>query len=161
MTTETVAPIDMEQLHKVVGSLVSDYNAATASALVYIGDRNGLFAAMAGAGPLTPEDLSRVTGQSARYLQEWLSAMACAGYVVYDQDAETFTLPPEQALCLANADSPVFFSGLFEMLPTWYGNAAKVAEAFKTGTGVAQREYGEEFWHGFERFTRAQLTRYR
>ena len=83
--------------------------------------------------------------------------MACAGYVAYDGDRETFTLPPEQALCLANADSPVFFSGLFEMLPTWYGNAGKVAGAFKTGTGVSQREYGEEFWRGFERFTRAQF----
>jgi hypothetical protein len=67
------------------------------------------------------------------------------------------SLPPEQALCLANADSPVFFSGLFEMLPTWYGNVGKVAEAFKSGTGVPQREYGEEFWRGFERFTRAQF----
>lgn len=157
MTTDTAATIDIEQLHRVVGSLVSDYNAATASALIYIGDRNGLFTAMDGAGPLTPEDLAARTGQSARYIKEWLSAMACSGYVEYDADTERFTLPPEQAFCLANPDSPAYFSGLFEMLPTWYGNAPKVAEAFKTGTGVPQSEYGEEFWHGFERFTRAQF----
>jgi 2-polyprenyl-3-methyl-5-hydroxy-6-metoxy-1,4-benzoquinol methylase len=157
MATDTAAPIDIEQLHRVVGSLVSDYNAATASALIYIGDRNGLFTALDGAGPLAPEDLAERTGQSSRYLREWLSAMACSGYVEYDADTDRFTLPPEQAFCLANPDSPAYFSGLFEMLPTWYANAAKVADAFKTGTGVPQREYGEEFWHGFERFTRAQF----
>src|SRR5947209_16698147 len=157
MTTETSPAIDMERLQAVVGSLVTDYNAAMASALVYIGDRNGLFAAMAGTGPLSPEELSTRTGQSARYLREWLSAMACSGYVTYDPATGSFTLPPEQALCLANPDSPVFFSGLFEMLPTLYGNAPKVAQAFKTGGGVPQSEYGEEFWRGFERFTRAQF----
>jgi SAM-dependent methyltransferase len=78
--------------------------------------------------------------------------------VEYDPSQGTFTLPPEQAFCLANPDSPAFFSGLFEMLPTWYRNAPKVADAFKTGTGVPQQEYGEEFWHGFERFTRAQFV---
>src|SRR5947209_2549468 len=157
MTTETSPAIDMERLQAVVGSLVTDYNAAMASALVYIGDRNGLFTALAGAGPLTPEELSTRTGQSSRYLTEWLSAMAVSGYVEYDPSTRRFTLPPEQAFCLANPDSPVFFSGLFEMLPTWYSAAPKVAEAFKTGTGVLQNEYGEEFWQGFERFTRAQF----
>jgi len=157
MTTEVAGTIDMDRLHNVVGSLVSDYNAAMSSALIYIGDRNHLFEAMAGAGALTPEELAERTGQSSRYLREWLSAMACAGYIEYDGVSGTFVLPPEQAFCLANPDSPVFFSGLFEMLPTWYGNAGKVAEAFKSGTGVPQREYGEEFWRGFERFTRAQF----
>ena len=157
MTTATARTIDMERLHQVVGSLVSDYNAAMSGALVYIGDRNGLFAALSGAGAVTPEGLAARTGQAPRYLREWLSAMACAGYVEYDKDSGTFTLPPEQDLCLANPDSPVFFSGLFEMLPTWYGNAGKVSDAFKTGTGVPQGEYGEEFWRGFERFTRAQF----
>jgi 2-polyprenyl-3-methyl-5-hydroxy-6-metoxy-1,4-benzoquinol methylase len=158
MTTDTAPAIDLERLNEVVGSLVSDYNAAMASALVYIGDRNNLFTAMAGAGPLTPKDLASKTGQSARYIKEWLAAMAVSGYVEFDPDTEEFTLPAEQAFCLANPDSPAYFSGLFEMLPTWYRNAGKVADAFKTGTGVPQKEYGEEFWHGFERFTRAQFV---
>lgn len=157
MTTETAPAIDTNALNTVVGQLVSDYNAAMAGALIYIGDRNGLFTALDGAGPLTPDELASRTGQSARYLREWLSAMACSGYVAYDAERGRFTLPPEQAFCLANPDSPVFFSGLFEMLPTWYRNAGKVADAFKTGTGVLQNEYGEEFWRGFERFTRAQF----
>jgi 2-polyprenyl-3-methyl-5-hydroxy-6-metoxy-1,4-benzoquinol methylase len=157
MTTETAPAIDMDRLHHVVGSLVTDYNAAMASALIYIGDRNGLFTALDGAGAVTPDELATRTGQSSRYLQEWLSAMTVSGYVEYDSVSGRFTLPPEQAFCLANPDSPAYFSGLFEMLPTWYGNAPKVAQAFKTGTGVPQQEYGEEFWHGFERFTRAQF----
>lgn len=158
MTTDIDTPIDAERLNAVIGSLVSDYNAAMASALVYIGDRNDLFTAMAQAGPLTPEDLAERTGQSARYITEWLSAMACSGYVEFDPGTERFTLPPEQAFCLANPDSPAYFSGLFEMLPTWYRNTGKVADAFKSGKGVPQNEYGDEFWRGFERFTRAQFV---
>jgi 2-polyprenyl-3-methyl-5-hydroxy-6-metoxy-1,4-benzoquinol methylase len=159
MTTETAGPaIDADRLNMVISSLVSDHNAAVAGALVYIGDRNGLFTAMDGAGPLTVDELASRTWQSARYLREWLSAMACSGYVDYDPTTDRFTLSPEQAFCLANPDSPAYFSGLFEMLPTWYRNAAKVADAFKTGTGVLQSEYGEEFWHGFERFTHAQFV---
>src|SRR5579859_387853 len=119
MTTETAPAIDMEALHQVVGSLVSDYNAAMAGALIYIGDRNGLFQALDGAGPVTPEELAQRTGQAPRYLLEWLSAMACSGYVTYDPSTGRFTLLPEQAFCLANPDSLAFFSGLFEMLPTW------------------------------------------
>ncbi|HZU14733.1 MAG TPA: class I SAM-dependent methyltransferase [Chloroflexota bacterium] len=157
MTADTASAIDMETLHKVVGSLVADYNAAMASALIYIGDRNGLFEALNGAGWVTPDELASETGQSPRYLREWLSAMACSGYVQYDRVADRFCLPPEQAFCLANPDSPAYFPGLFEMLPTWYANAPKVADVFKTGGGVPQHEYGEEFWRGFERFTRAQF----
>lgn len=157
MTTEEAPAIDMEALNAVIVRLVSDYNAAMSSALVYIGDRNSLWAALDDAGPVTSRELAARTDQSERYLREWLSAMACAGYVSYDADTGRFTLPPEQAFCLANPDSPAFFSGLFEMLPTWYGNASKVADVFKTGGGVPQQEYGEEFWHGFERFTRAQF----
>ncbi|HZS93930.1 MAG TPA: methyltransferase domain-containing protein [Chloroflexota bacterium] len=157
MTTDTATTIDVDRLHGVVGSLLGDYNAAMASALIYIGDRNGLFTALDGAGAVTAEELAARTGQSARYIREWLSAMACSGYVEYDPGAERFTLPPEQAFCLANPDSPAYFSGLFEMLPTWYRNTDKVADAFKIGKGVPQSEYGEEFWRGFERFTRAQF----
>jgi len=109
--------------------------------------------------------LMRDADHAARILEATVNAVyrfaaehpEVLSYVQYDPTTGRFTLPPEQAFCLANADSPAFFSGLFEMLPTWYGNAAKVAEAFKTGTGVPQKEYGEEFWHGFERFTRAQF----
>jgi 2-polyprenyl-3-methyl-5-hydroxy-6-metoxy-1,4-benzoquinol methylase len=157
MTTEA-ASIDMHALNNVIGALVNDHNAAVASALIYIGDRNGLFTALDGAGAVTAEELAARTGQSARYLREWLSAMACSGYVEYDPATERFTLPAEQAFCLANPDSPAFFAGLFEMLPTWYANASKVADVFKSGTGILQTEYGEEFWHGFERFTRAQFV---
>jgi len=92
MTTETAPAIDMDALNEVIGQLVSDYNAAMASALVYIGDRNRLFTAMDGAGTVTPNELASRTGQSSRYLLEWLSAMACSGYVEYDPETGRYTL---------------------------------------------------------------------
>lgn len=157
MTTDSAPAINTEALNRTVGLLVGDLSSSLAAALIYIGDRNGLWAALDGAGWTTPEELAHTTGQAPRYLREWLSAMTCAGYVTYDPDAGRFSLPAESAFCLANPDSPAFFSGLFQMVPTNVRNASKVADAFKTGRGVPQSEYGEEFWQGFERFTRAQF----
>jgi SAM-dependent methyltransferase len=157
MTTATATSIDQNKLHEAVGRVLGDYLSTVAGPLIYIGDRNGLFEAMDGAGPLTPEALAQKTGQSARYLREWLGAMACCGHVEYDSGSGTYNLTPETAMILANPDSPVFLAGNFQMLPTFYRNAAQVAGAFRTGAGVPQTEYGEEFWAGFERFTRAQF----
>lgn len=157
MTTETASAIDQGKLNEAIGRVLSDYLATMAGPLIYIGDRNGLFAAMDAAGPMTPETLADKSGQSARYVREWLGAMACSGHVEYEAGAGTYTLTPEVAMLLANPDSPVFLAGNFQMLPTFYRNAAQVADAFRTGGGVPQTEYGEEFWTGFERFTRAQF----
>lgn len=157
MTTETTTSIDQEKLNEAVGRVLGDYLSTMIGPLIYIGDRNGLFAAMDGAGPLTPGNLAEKTGQSPRYVREWLGAMACAGHVEYDRRTDTYTLAPEVAMLLANPDSPVFLAGNFQMLPTFYRNAAQVADAFRSGGGVPQTEYGEEFWTGFERFTRAQF----
>jgi SAM-dependent methyltransferase len=157
MAVDTATTIDQDKLQAAIGRVVGDYLSTMAGALIYIGDCNGLFAAMAGAGPLTPEALAEKTGQSPRYLREWLGAMTCSGHVEYDPETGAYTLTPEAAALLADPDSPVFLAGNFQMLPTFYRNASKVAEAFRTGTGVPQTEYGEEFWKGFERFTRAQF----
>lgn len=153
----TATSLDQDKLNEAIGRVLGDYLATMVGPLIYIGDRNGLFAAMDGAGPVTPQALAEKVSQSARYLREWLGAMACSGHVEYDAAAGTYTLTPEVAMLLANPDSPVFLAGNFQMLPTFYRNAGPVADAFRTGAGVPQTEYGEEFWTGFERFTRAQF----
>jgi len=104
-----------------IGRVVGDYLSTMAGALIYIGDRNGLFAAMAGAGPLTPEALAEKTGQSPRYLREWLGAMTCSGHVEYDPETGAYTLTSEAAALLVDPDSPVFLAGNFQMLPTFFG----------------------------------------
>jgi len=126
-------------MHKVFGDLA----AATSVALVHVGDRVGLFAAMAGEGPLTREALERKTGIHPRYLEEWLAAMFCAGYLEHDAEADTWTLPDEHAAFFAAPQSEYYLGGLFKGAPALAGMAPRLAEAFETGQGIPFAAYGE------------------
>ncbi len=149
--------VDQAKLGAFFGKVFGDIKSSMLGLNYYIGDKLGLFKALAEAGPVTNISLAKRTGLHERYLREWLSAMACGGIVDYDASTQEFSLAKERAMVLANEDSPLFVSGIFEMLPTFYGNATKVVDHFRSGGGVPQKDYGKEFWHGFERFTRAQL----
>src|SRR4051812_26134541 len=108
--------IDEGKLEQFMGQFVSDMGAAATAPLVLIGDKLGLYKAMADGAPLTPAALAQRTGCHERYLREWLCQQAASGYVEYDPAGGTFTLPPEQALALADDDSPVFIPGAFQLL---------------------------------------------
>ncbi len=152
-----MAELDLEKAKQVAQTVVGDVGTVVHGALCYIGDRMGLFKAMAGAGPLTVEQLAGKTGLSARYVREWLGAMATAHYVEYDAAAATYLLTPEYAAALADEDSPFFVGGYFQMAQAAVTVAPQVAEAFKTGKGVSQSEYPVSFFEAAERNSR---TRY-
>jgi 2-polyprenyl-3-methyl-5-hydroxy-6-metoxy-1,4-benzoquinol methylase len=152
-----MAGFDLEKAKQVAQNVVADVGTVVHGALCYIGDRLGLFKAMAGAGPLTIEQLASKTGLSARYLREWLGAMATARYVEYDAAADTYLFTPEYAAVLADEDSPFFVGSYFQMAQAAVTVAPKVAEAFKTGGGVTQSEYPVAFFEAAERNSR---TRY-
>jgi len=152
-----MAGLDLEKAKQVAQIVVGDVGTVVHGALCYIGDRTGLFKAMAGAGPLTVEQLAGKTGLSPRYVREWLGAMATARYVEYDAAANTYLLTPEYAAVLADEDSPFFVGGYFQMAQAAVTVAPKVAEAFKTGKGVTQSEYPVSFFEAAERNSR---TRY-
>src|ERR1700747_1773364 len=109
--------IDEGKLHEFVGKAVGDLGAAMSAALVVIGDKLGLYKAMAGAGPLSSTELAKRTGCVERYVREWLNAQAAGGYVTYDAATKTYTLPPEQAFCLADEASPTVLPGGFPVVP--------------------------------------------
>jgi SAM-dependent methyltransferase len=152
-----MAGLDLEKAKQVAQIVVGDVGTVVHGALCYIGDRTGLFKAMAGAGPLTVEQLAGKSGLSARYVREWLGAMATAHYVEYDATANTYLLTPEYAAVLADEDSPFFIGGYFQMAQAAVTVAPKVAEAFKSGKGVTQSEYPVSFFEAAERNSR---TRY-
>jgi 2-polyprenyl-3-methyl-5-hydroxy-6-metoxy-1,4-benzoquinol methylase len=152
-----MAGLDLEKAKHVAQILVGDVGTIVHGALCYIGDRMGLFKAMADAGPLTVEQLAGKTGLSSRYVREWLGAMATARYVEYDGAANTYLLTPEYAAALADEDSPFFIGGYFQMAQAAVTVAPQVAEAFKTGKGVSQSEYPVSFFEAAERNSR---TRY-
>lgn len=160
VTAQTTTALDMEKTRSFAGRVLRDISTAQLASLSYIGDKLGLFDALAQAGPVTVETFARQTGYVERYLREWLSAMACAGYVEYDRQAHTFTLPPEHAACLANPEHPAYLGSMFSMFPTLVSNTPQVAQAFEKGGGVPQHAYGEEFWCGFERLTRVSFLNY-
>jgi len=135
--------------------VVSDLATATAVSLVYVGDRVGLFKAMAGAGPLTREALEQRTGIHPRYLEEWLAAMFCAGYLEHDAQADTWRLPDEHAVFFASPASEYYLGGLFKGAPALAAMAPKVAEAFETGQGIAFQAYGEGEPVAIEQMNRA------
>jgi SAM-dependent methyltransferase len=152
-----MAGLDLEKAKQVAQIVVGDVGTVVHGALCYIGDRTGLFKAMAGAGPLTVEQLASTTGLSARYVREWLGAMATARYVEYDAAVNTYLFTPEYAAVLADEDSPFFVGGYFQMAQAAMTVAPKVAEAFMTGKGVTQSEYPVSFFEAAERNSR---TRY-
>src|SRR5512135_1345358 len=100
-----VETIDQAKLQEFMGKAVSDVGAAMSAVLVDIGDKLGLYRAMAKNGPMTSDELARATGTAERYVREWLASMAAGGYVTYDPTTQRFTLPPEQAMALAEEAS--------------------------------------------------------
>jgi len=134
---------------------VSTHQGYAANAtLAYLGDRLGLWAALADGQPTTPAALADETGTDARYLQEWLAAEAAAGYLTYDPGQRTFRLPPEHAVVLADDDSPVAMSGSFETIVAIAATADRLAHAFVTGEGIGWHEQDPRVFSGVERFFR-------
>jgi len=145
---------DAAKLDALMGRMVGDLGAAASIALAMLGDRLGIFKAMADCKPTTPAALARKTGLHERYLREWLAAMAAADYVAYDRETKRFHLPPENALAFAAEGSPAFFGGAFEVSQALFLDADKVADAFKTGGGVGWHEHSACLFRGTERFFR-------
>jgi 2-polyprenyl-3-methyl-5-hydroxy-6-metoxy-1,4-benzoquinol methylase len=137
-----------------LGKLVGDLGAAVRAALVGIGDKLGLFKALAGAGGLTPAALAQKTHTDERYVREWLSAQAAAGYVDYDPGSGTFSLNEVQTLAFADESSPAHFLGGFQVTRSMYKDLDKIVDAFKSGKGVGWHEHDAELFCGTERFFR-------
>jgi SAM-dependent methyltransferase len=154
MTTIDTKPIDEARLGAFVGQAVLDMGAAISGLLLHIGDRLGLYKAMAGAGPITSSALAARTGTAERYVREWLGNQAAGGYVVYNPADGTFELPPEQAMVVADEDSPVFLGGAFECIASCYADHDLFVNAFRTGAGVGWQEHEDRLFSGVLRFFR-------
>jgi SAM-dependent methyltransferase len=149
-----VATIDEAKLNEFMGKVVVDAGAALSAVLIDMGDKLGLYRAMARQGRVTSGELAAATQTAERYVREWLAAQAAGGYVVYDAATGRYELPAEQALALADEESPVFLPGLFQIIASTFRDESKFIEAFRTGAGVGWHEHDHELFHGTERFFR-------
>jgi 2-polyprenyl-3-methyl-5-hydroxy-6-metoxy-1,4-benzoquinol methylase len=133
-----------------MGKVVSDIGAAMHAPLIVIGDKLGLYKAMAGNGWLTPLELAKRTHTAERYVREWLNANAASGYVNYDSKTQRYELPPEQAFALTVQDVP----GAFHIISSCFKDEPKITQAFRTGDGVGWHEHDANLFFGTERFFR-------
>src|SRR6202171_4503888 len=128
--------------------LASDAGRGVAVLLAGIGDRLGLFAALA-QSPADGVELAARSGVHPRYAREWLHAMAAAGYVVIENGR--YALPAPQAEVLAAEGGPIFMGGTLQMLLGMLPTLGPLREAFLTGRGVAPATYPDDAWEGMER----------
>ena len=154
MSMPASTPLNEAKLHQFVMNAVGEMGAAMNAALILIGDKLGLYKGMAGAGPVTSAELAKKTGTTERYVREWLAAQAAGGFVTYDAASGKYTLPPEQALALADETSPVFLPGFFEIVAACMKDEAKITDAFRSGKGVGWHEHDHGLFAGTERFFR-------
>jgi SAM-dependent methyltransferase len=154
MATIEETPLDMAKLEAFVFRAVDEVGATLNTALVVMGDRLGLYRAMAGAGPLTPKELAERTDTAERYVREWLNQQAAGGYVEYDPDSGRYTLPPEQALALTDSESPAYLPGFFQIAFGSVVDSPHITEAAQSGAGVGWHEHNHDVFDGCERFFR-------
>ena len=146
--------VDEARLHQFLGQAVTDMGAAMNGVLVMMGAELGLWKAMEGAGPLTAATVAERSGVLERYAREWLATQAASGYVEYDPDAETFTLPPEQAMALADEESPVYTLGAYHLISSAFKDRPQLVERFRSGDGFGWHEHDAELFMGTEEFFR-------
>ncbi len=153
-TTGQAIQVDGDKLMQFVFRAVDEVGATLNTALVVMGDRLGLYRALAEAGPLSPAELAERTETAERYVREWLNAQAAGGFVVYDPDSGRYTLPPEQAVALTDPDSPAYLPGFFQIALGSVLDSPKIVEAARSGAGFGWHEHVHDVHEGCERFFR-------
>jgi ubiquinone/menaquinone biosynthesis C-methylase UbiE len=145
--------IDQDKMNDFLGRFVGDLGATAAAGSVVIGDRLGLYRALA-EGPTTAQDLAERTETALRYLIEWLRGQAASGYVSFDETNDTYWLSEEQAFALADPDGAVFAPGAFQLALGALDAEAEIATSFRTGDGYSWNRQSEDVFVGCERFFR-------
>lgn len=146
--------VNMAKLDAFKARLLPELGGAASMVIAMLGDKAGLFKAMAGAGALTSHQLAERTGCHERMVREWLNAMASAGWIDCDPYAPTYMLTPEQAAVFADEDSEHNLQGFFLSTASMIHDLDRTAEAFSTGAGVPWGDRHSCLFCGTERFFR-------
>jgi SAM-dependent methyltransferase len=155
-TTEPTVGVqpDMAAVEGFLHQIVGDLGASLSSVLIHVGDRLGLYRAMGDGQPVTSGDLAARTSLAERYVREWLHNNAAAGWVTFDPETETFRLPIEHALLVADEKAPTFMLGGFDFVAAAWADEERLVEAFRTGEGIGWHEHDHRLFSGTERFFR-------
>src|SRR6267378_8561621 len=154
MSATQPAPINEDKMHEFLGKVVGDFGAALSSSLVYIGQKLGLYKALAAAGSVTPAELAEKTSTNERYIREWLINQAASGYVDYDAGSGRYSLAPEQAMALTDESSPFYVGGGFYVIKAMTNAVSRIEDSFKNGGGLLWGDNDPDLFIGTERFFR-------
>jgi SAM-dependent methyltransferase len=146
--------VNMDKLNAFMGKMVGDMGAAMNASLLLLGDKLGLYKALADKGPMNSMELAKATGTAERYIREWLATQAASGYIEYDAASGKFSMQPEQIMALADAESPVFLGAFGNVVAAAFLDEPKISDAFKTGKGVGWNRRSECLFCGTARFFR-------
>jgi len=160
MSTAPTMAINEEKMHAFLGKVVGDFGASLSSALVYIGQKLGLYQAMVQTGPLTPAELAQKTNTNERYIREWLINQAAGGYAEYDAATGKYSLSPEQATALTDEHSPFYVGGGFFVVKAMTQAAERIESHFRSGGGMLWGEHHPDLFIGTERFFRPGYAAY-
>jgi SAM-dependent methyltransferase len=151
---EAIMDVNPDKLNAFIGKMVGDIGTAMNASLMLIGDKLGLYKALAAKGPMNSSELAKATGTSERYVREWLAAQAASGYVEYDKASGKFSMEPEQAIALADEDSEFFMGAVGDLIEATFLDEPKISQAFRTGQGVGWNRRSECLFCGTARFFR-------
>ncbi len=154
ISSKTTRTIDPDKLNALLEQAVQDMGAAMHAPLIVVGDRLGLYRAMGDGVPVTPAQLAELTGTAERYIREWLNANAAGNFVEYDAASGTYFMTPEQALALAQDDTPIHLPGFYHMLASLMKDEEKITAIYRTGKGMGWHEHEKGLFEGCERFFR-------
>jgi ubiquinone/menaquinone biosynthesis C-methylase UbiE len=153
MATAQIPTLDMNKLNAFIAHFVTDLGAAVHAGMVVIGEKLGLYKALA-ESPMSSAQLAAKTQTDERYLREWLASQAAGGYITYDEKVAKFFLTEEQAFALAQEDSPAYLPGAFELALGSLASVPRIADSFRTGQGMGWHEHVDGVFHGCEKFFR-------
>ena len=150
--------INEDKMNAFLGKVVGDLGASLSSVLGYIGQKLGLYAALANSDGLTPDELAAKTNTNERYVREWLINQASGDYVHYDPATGKYSMLPEQAVALTDEESPFYVGGGFHVVKAMVNAQPRIAEHFKDGGGMLWGEHDPDLFVGTERFFRPGYT---
>jgi 2-polyprenyl-3-methyl-5-hydroxy-6-metoxy-1,4-benzoquinol methylase len=154
METTTMTNLDTKKVEAFLGRVVTDFGAAFGVILAYMGEKTGLYKAMASAGPLSAAELAKRTGLSELYIREWLINQAAGGYIEFDTSTGKYLLPDEHAMALTDESSPYFVAGGFQLVNALLKAQDRIESNFHTGQGMKWGEHHHDLFAGTERFFR-------
>lgn len=153
MTAQLESPVlDFAKLEEFAGRVAGHQAAAYNAVLVYLGDRLGLWQALASLESATAGELAERSGITVRYVQEWLAAQTANGYLTYDPSTRSFTCSPEAAAVFAEDESPAAMMAGFEVIASVWADVDKLAHAWTTGEGLAWHQHDSRLFSGVARF---------